>query len=396
MPTPRPTAAEPDHSAGGEARAGLSHLVREQTALRRVATLVAQGLQPEEVFAAVTEEVGLLLEADLAALSRIDDEESVTTVMIWTRSDGTTAVGRRWELGGENVATTVAGTGRPARVAPYDVGVGPLGDLAPRGGPREGVGAPVIVLGHVWGVMAAFSAVERPLPPHSEELIADFTHLLGMAIANADSRAEIAASRARIVAATDDARRQIERDLHDGVQQRLVSLGLELRATQAGVPQELEELAGGLSQLAQGLADVQLELRELARGIHPAILAEGGLGPALKALARRSPIPVELELQDHVRLPEQVEVAAYYVVSESLTNAAKHAAATVIDVGLSVDDRSLRLRVRDDGAGGADPARGSGLIGLRDRVEAVGGKLEIESPPGAGTSLRVDIPVPAG
>jgi signal transduction histidine kinase len=396
MATPQPPPADLDDTGSAEARAELPHLIREQTALRRVATLVAQGLPPEQVFAAVTEEVGLLLEADLAALSRLDDEESVTTVMIWTRGRGTSAVGRRWALGGENVATTVARTGRPARVAPYDVGVGPLGDLAPMDGPREGVGAPVIVLGDVWGVMAAFSAVERPLPPHSEEVIADFTHLLGMAIANAESRAEIAASRARIVAATDDARRRIERDLHDGVQQRLVSLGLELRATQAGIPQGLEELAGGLSQLAQGLSDVQHELRELARGIHPAILAEGGLGPALKALARRSPIPVELDLHEHPRLPEQVEVAAYYVVSESLTNAAKHAGATVINVDLSVDERSLRLNVRDDGAGGADPAGGSGLVGLRDRVEAVGGTLEIESPPGAGTSLRVDIPVPAG
>jgi signal transduction histidine kinase len=260
-------------------------------------------------------------------------------------------------------------------------------------GAREGVGAPVIVLGAVWGVMAAFSAVERPLPPRSEELIADFTHLLGMAIANAESRAEIAASRARIVAATDDARRRIERDLHDGVQQRLVSLGLELRATQAGVPTDLAELGDGLSRLAQGLSEVQLELRELARGIHPAILAEGGLGPALKALARRSPIPVELELQEHARLPEQVEVAAYYVVSETLTNAAKHSRASRINVELSVDDRILSLRVRDDGAGGADPAGGSGLVGLRDRVETVGGTIEMESPPGAGTSLSVAIPL---
>jgi signal transduction histidine kinase len=262
-------------------------------------------------------------------------------------------------------------------------------------GDREGVGAPVIVLGRVWGVMAAFSGVEQPLPPRSEDLIADFTHLLGMAIANAESRAELAASRARIVAATDDARRRIERDLHDGVQQRLVSLGLELRATQAGAPEHLAELGDGLSRLAQGLADVQLELRELARGIHPAILAEGGLGPALKALARRSPIPVELQLREHARLPEQIEVAGYYVVSEALTNAAKYSEASLINVELTVDERFLRLYVRDDGAGGADPARGSGLIGLRDRVETVAGRIAIESPPGAGTTLRVSIPLHA-
>jgi signal transduction histidine kinase len=392
MPTPDPTTADPALIAEAETRGGLVRLAKEQTALRRVATLVAAGLAPEEVFAAVTEEVGLLLEADLAALSRLDGGESVTTVMIWTRSRGTNGVGRRWELGGENVATAVARSGRPARTPPYDVSAGPLGDFAPRGGPREGVGAPVIVLGVVWGVMAAFSAVDRPLPLKSEELIADFTGLLGMAIANAESRAELAASRARIVAATDDARRRIERDLHDGVQQRLVSLGLELRATQAGVPDDMAELSDGLGRLAQGLSDVQLELRELARGIHPAILAEGGLGPALKALARRSPIPVELDLRDHPRLPEQVEVAGYYVVSEALTNAAKHSHASEITVELSVDDETLHLRVRDDGAGGADPSGGSGLIGLRDRVEAAAGTIAIESAPGAGTTLRVKLP----
>jgi signal transduction histidine kinase len=378
-----------------DSSADLARLVKEQTALRRVAMLVAQGLAPEEIFAAVTEEVGLLLDADLAALSRIEGKDAVVTVMIWTRRDGTTAVGRRWSLGGVNIATAVARTGRSARVEDYDVAGGPLSDFAPLHGAREGVGAPVIVLGAVWGVMAAFSSVERPLPANSEALIADFTHLLGMAIANAESRAEIAASRARIVAATDEARRRIERDLHDGVQQRLVSLGLELRATQAVAPEDQAELADGLSRLAQGLSEVQLELRELARGIHPAILAEGGLGPALKALARRSPIPVELELQEHARLPEQVEVTAYYVVSEALTNTAKYAQASLVNVELAVEEHFLRLRVRDDGAGGADPARGSGLIGLRDRVETVAGTLEIDSPPGAGTSLQVAIALDA-
>jgi signal transduction histidine kinase len=218
---------------------------------------------------------------------------------------------------------------------------------------------------------------------------------LATAIANAESRAEIAASRARIVAAADDTRRRIERDLHDGAQQRLVSLGLELRAVQAEVPPALGELEGELSRLADGLATVQDELREFARGIHPAILAEGGIGPALKTLARRCTVPVKLDVQAHTRLAEQVEVATYYVVSEALTNAAKHAHASVVHVEVQSVHGVLRLRVRDDGAGGADPIRGSGLVGLKDRIEAVGGAITVHSPVGGGTSLDVQLPLDA-
>jgi len=207
------------------------------------------------------------------------------------------------------------------------------------------------------------------------------------------SRAELTASRARVVAAGDEARQRIERDLHDGTQQRLVSLGLELRAADAIVPPGSDELHAQLAHTAEGLAAALEDLQEVSRGIHPAILNKGGLGPALKALARRSAMPVELDIRGDKRLPEQVEVAVYYVVSEALTNTVKHAGASLVRVDLDMQDSVLRLAVQDDGAGGADPDNGSGLVGLRDRVEAIGGDLELTSPPGEGTSLSVTIPV---
>jgi signal transduction histidine kinase len=209
------------------------------------------------------------------------------------------------------------------------------------------------------------------------------------------SRAELTASRARVVAAADQSRRRIERDLHDGAQQRLVSLALELREAESTVPPELDELRERLARTAKGMAGVLEDLQELSRGIHPAILSEGGLVPALKTLSRRSSVPVQLDLRIERRLPEQVEVAAYFVVAEALTNAAKHAQAAVIHVGLEARNGLARLEIRDDGVGGAEPAGGSGLVGLTDRVEAVGGTLVLESPAGGGTSLVVELPLQA-
>ena len=196
------------------------------------------------------------------------------------------------------------------------------------------------------------------------------------------SRAELTSSRARVVAAADEARRRIERDLHDGTQQRLLSLALELRAAEAHVPPGLPGLKAQLSRVAQGLAEVVEDLQEISRGIHPAVLSKGGLGPAIKALARRSVVPVELHLRTDRRLPERIEVAAYYVVSEALTNAAKHSHASVVQVEVEATDAVLRLAVSDDGVGGADPVRGSGLIGLQDRMEAIGGTSRSPAHPG--------------
>jgi signal transduction histidine kinase len=241
--------------------------------------------------------------------------------------------------------------------------------------------------------MTVVSIHERPLPRDTEERLARFTDLLATAIANAESRTELAASRARVVSAADDGRRRIERDLHDGVQQRLVSLGLELRTAEDAVPPDLTDLKSRLSDVSLGLGEALDDLQEIARGIHPAVLAKGGLGPAINTLARRSAVPVELDLRAEGRLPERVEVAAYYIVSEGLTNAAKHANASVVHVDVRVDAGGLLLSIRDDGCGGAEYAHGSGLIGLRDRVDALGGQIELTSVAGSGTSLTATIPV---
>ena len=223
--------------------------------------------------------------------------------------------------------------------------------------------------------------------------MSDFTDLVATAIANAETRSQLTASRVRIIAAADGARRRFERDLHDGAQQRLVSLGLEARTAEASVPSELPTLREKLSHIVTSLTGVSDDLRELSRGIHPAILSRGGLGPALNTLARRSNVPVALHLCiDDRRLPDSVEVAAYYVVAEALTNTARHAQASEVNIRAEADGANLRLSIRDDGIGGADLTKGSGLVGLNDRVEALGGRVQISSVAGSGTCLVVTIP----
>ena len=377
-----------------ESRAALARLAEEQAALHRVATLVARGVPPEEVFAAVAAEVRRLLPVDSASMCRYEPDGSLTFV---AQSVGAVAphfpVGSRWALGGHNLGTLVFETGRPARVDGYaDSSSGPIGTVIHEASLRSAVGTPIIVNGRLWGLVAAGSVEEQPLPADTEARLASFTELMATAVANAESRAALAASRARIVAAADETRRQIERDLHDGTQQHLMSLMLELRAAEATGPGELNELRDQIERTAQGLTAVAGELSEISRGIHPAILSREGLGPALRALAARSALPVELDLRATGRLPEQIEVAVYYAVSEALTNAAKHAHASVVHVELSGHDATVRLAIRDEGVGGADPARGSGLVGLRDRIEAVGGALTVTSPAGHGTTLIIEIP----
>jgi signal transduction histidine kinase len=378
-----------------KARAEVERLADEQAALRRVATLVARAAPPTALFEAVAEEVGHLLDADLTAVGRYDPGGAVTSVAIWTGTSSSLPIGYQATLGDRNVSTLVFETGRPARLDSY-------GDDAARGqgapwlattGVRSSVGAPISLEDRLWGVMIVASTSEVPPPRDTEERLADFTELVATAIANAEAQGELTASRARIVVTADDTRRRIERDLHDGAQQRLVSLALRLRGAQAGVPPQLDGLEAELAGIAGGITDVLDDLREMARGIHPAILAEGGLGPALKTLARRSPVPVELTVRAPGRLSEPIEVGAYFVVSEALTNAAKHADASSVVVDVEADDGVLRLCVRDDGVGGADFARGSGLVGLKDRVEALGGRIAVESVPGTGTVLRVELPL---
>ena len=381
--------------ANADSRAALARLAEEQAALRRVATLVAHGVPPEEVFAAVVEEIGRLLPVNVVGFIRYDSDGMFTYVAAWGKAvDYVPPVGSRWMLGGHNLGTLVFETGRPARLDHYvDNSSGPASYVVRRVGYDSAVGAPVIVEGHLWGLIGASSTLGQPLPPDTEARLASFTELVATAIANADSRAELMASRARIVAAADDARRRIERDLHDSIQQQLVSLMLELRAVQAAVPPQSAELRGGLARIADRAKDVFDQVREISHGIHPAILSESGLTPALKALARRSAVPVELDLCSRRRLPGHVEVAAYYAVSEALANAAKHAHASAVQIELDTPNTVVRLAIRDDGIGGADPARGSGLTGLRDRIEALGGTLDVTSPAGSGTTLLIEIPV---
>jgi signal transduction histidine kinase len=378
--------------ANSQAHEQLAQLADEQAALRRVATLVAEGATPHRVFDAVRREVARMFNTPLSGLLRYDADGTVTQLA--ASDDYPGPVETSWPIEGDSSAVAqVCRTGLPAR-ADYTRPVqGSIADAARDEGVRSAVGVPVVVDGGLWGVMAVGTREVEPLPADLEDRLAKFTELLATAIANAEGRAELDASRARIVATADVTRRRIERNLHDGAQQQLVSLALEVRAAQASVPEEMSQHRDELSHIAEGLTTALDELREIALGLHPAILAEGGLGPALKTLAHRSPIPVELEMRTVGRLSESLEVAAYYVVSETLTNAAKHSRASRVRVEVELRDRALCIAVADDGVGGADATRGSGLLGLRDRVEANGGTISIESREGAGTSLTAVLPL---
>jgi signal transduction histidine kinase len=377
--------------ANAESREALALLADEQAALRRVATLVAQGTSPRELVEAVAEEVGRLLPVGSATMGRFEPDGSVTTVASWSTTEAAFPTGERWPTEGTNVAWMVLQTGESARLDDFSAATDPIGVTAREAGIKSAVGSPIVVKGHLWGVMTATST-EGPLPPGTEARLASFTELVATAIANAKSAGDLAASRRRIVAASDETRRRIERDLHDGTQQRLVSLGLALRAAEADLPPERDDLRAQLSGVATGLVAAVEDLQEISRGIHPAILSKGGLGPALRALAQRSAIPVDLDVATDTRLAEPIEVAAYFVASEALANAAKHSEASRIDVSLEQRDGRLLLSVRDDGVGGADAARGSGLVGLTDRVEALGGSIRVSSPPGEGTQIAVELP----
>ena len=378
--------------AHAEAREQLSRMAGEQAALRRVATLVAQGASSSVLFQAVALETSLLLRADATVLMRYDPDDCVTRVGRWSSPGVGLPPEERSALGGRNVTTLVFNTGQAARLDNYgdDAGDAAVWVAA---GLCSSVGVPIRVEGQLWGVVVAMSMSVEPLPADADTRLAGFTELVATAIANAESQAELRASRARIVATADETRRRIERDLHDGAQQRLVSVALQLRAAQAGVPPQLGVLRTELDGVAAGLRDTLEELREFARGIHPAILASGGLRVALGGLARRSAVPVTLDVRTDERLPERLEVTVYYVISEALANAAKYAEASAVRVGVEKAGEVIRLTVRDDGIGGADPARGSGLVGLKDRVAALGGTLIVSSRPGEGTTLLAELPV---
>ena len=375
------------HDAEGE----LRRVGTAQAALRRVATLVASEGRPSRVYAAVAREAAQLFGGE-AGLFRYD--AGTATVVGGHSTRQTIARGEQFPLGGRNVTTIVRETGRPARIDRYsDADASRLTTLAKEGSIGSSAGAPIFTGGDLWGVVVVSAEEADSLPEDAEARLSDFAELVAAAIANAEARHELTESRARIVASADDARRRIERNLHDGPQQRLVSLTLQLRAAQASVPPELEGVRAEIDRVAAGMSAALDELREVAHGIHPAILVQGGLPPALRKLARRSHVPVILDVSVHGRLPAPVEVAAYYVVSEALANAAKHARASCVHVTVGAEEDVLRVAVDDDGVGGADAVGGSGLLGVRDRVAALGGRLAIESPAAGGTSLRVELPM---
>jgi signal transduction histidine kinase len=380
--------------ANAQADQELRELADTQAALRRLATLIARGEPPEAVFAATTREALRHFGHGTARMIRYEPDGTATLLANEGSTGPHVRAGKPWEgYSPTGLTATVLRTGRAVRVDDYR-GV-PGGEPYLREGLRSAVGMPIHVNGRLWGMIAIGSG-EGPLPPDTEQRMTQFTSLVATAVTNAQNRADLMTSRARIVAAADETRRRIERDLHDGTQQQLVSLILELRMVEATVPAGLGELRSKLSRLAERLAGVSDQVREISHGIHPAILSSAGLRPALRALGRRSAVPVDINVRIDRRLPEPVEVGAYYVVSEMLTNAAKHARASVVAVDAETSGGTLRLRVRDDGTGGASPLRGSGLTGLKDRIEALGGMFSLHSPEGGGTAVCCELPVPEG
>jgi signal transduction histidine kinase len=374
----------------------LEALLADQSALRRVATLVAADPDPRRLFDCVCEELGGVLGVDSTDMLRYEGDGSATVVGTWTASGAPSfPVGTSVPLDGETVTAKLHRSGAPERVDDY-AGVG--GELAERlraFGILSAVGAPIKVAGSIWGAIMAVGAQPYAFPDGTERRIAEFAELVTAALANADARAQLAASRARIVEAGYEERRRLERDLHDGAQQEFVAAAVNLRLARekwSRAPDEaLALLDSVLEQLHAGLRD----LRELAAGIHPSVLNDRGLGAALQGLAARSAVAVEIGLVPPQRLPAAVETTAYFVVAEALTNAAKHARCEGAEVDVRVENGWAVVEVRDDGVGGADASGGSGLRGLADRVSALGGELDVESPTGEGTTIRARIALPA-
>jgi PAS domain S-box-containing protein len=369
-------------------------LADEQAALRRIATLVASEAPPSSVFEQVTEEVARLLHVPSASVLRYEPDGQASVVGSW-RETGLTGMplGSSLDLDGDSVVARVYRSGHPERIDSYDDATGPLAEHLRALGYRSSVAAPLSVGGRLWGVLVASTTRSEGLVAGSEGRLCDFADLVAQALSNADAYDKLAGSRARVVEAGDAERRRLERNLHDGAQQRLVSLAIQLRLVEAGLDANPTRARQDLTEARDQLNHALAELRELARGIHPAILTDGGLAPALSALAHRAPLPVEITDVPAERLPEPVEAAAYYLIAEAITNVAKHAHASHVAVSVRRDNGRLLVHVADDGVGGADPVGGSGLHGLADRVEALHGRLHVDSPPGGGTRVEAHIPV---
>jgi signal transduction histidine kinase len=371
----------------------LTALADEQAGLRRVATLVAQGASAGDLLAAVAAEIGQLFPVDYVLIGRYEDAGDITTVGSWSRDAGPADLPAEWAGGVRKLAALVRRTGRPARTPSDEPGPDPgaANGRAPQ--IRSSVGVPISVEGHLWGIVIAASTRGEPMPDAAETRLGSFTELVSTAIANAEAKAALTASRARIVVTADEIRRRLARDLHDGAQREFVNVSLRLQLARATMAPDLPEVAADLDETVVELNAAIRSLGDFARGIHPTTLTRDGLRPALDALARQCPVPVDLDLRTDGRLPEPIEVAAYYIVSEALTNAAKHAHASRLTVHIEAAGERVRLAVRDDGVGGADFGGGSGLVGLKDRVEALGGWIAVQSKPAAGTSVEVELPL---
>jgi signal transduction histidine kinase len=380
---------EGGHETPGE---DLLRLAEEQAALRRVATFVAGGPPPEDVFGFVTEETGLLFDAESAAIVRFEDATQHAVVVGRYGSFEEVKLGVTFPLEEESVTGQVYRTGRPARFDDYEGKQSAVAELVRQAGFKNTVAAPVTVGGRVWGAVVAGSNRPEPLPHGTEDRLADFAELVALAIAGADAREELSRSRARLVATSDTERRRLERNLHDGAQQRLVTLALSLRLAESTLPGDPATARSHIVAAREELDLALEELRELARGLHPGFLTERGLATALESLGERAPIPVRIAVDTGGRCTEAVEVAAYYVVAEALANAIRYSGADAVDVYVALSDGTLAVEVADAGTGGADAARGTGLRGLADRVEALGGTLEVESRTGGGTRVRATLP----
>jgi signal transduction histidine kinase len=369
----------------------LRQLAEEQAALRRVATRVAEGAPANEIFDAVSSEIASALSLQGIEMARYDAGATATVISAF--GDHPFPAGSSLTLDDPSVRSTIFRTGSPARIDDYTVLRGAIAEDTRSTGFRSAIGVPIVVEGTAWGAIIAFSRGPDPIPERSEIRLSQFTELVATAVSNATARADLIASRARIVAAGDAARRRLERNLHDGAQQRLLTLQLDLKQIRASLPEHEQSVVADLEQAERELAAVLDELREVSRGLHPPQLSLGGLRAALPALARRSPIPVNLEVELDERPPAPIETAVYYVVSEAFANAIKHSGASRLSVAVARTETTLRATIADDGVGGAAPGRGSGLIGLKDRVEAVGGRTILDSPPGRGTMISIELPI---
>ena len=381
-----PEGADREDVVNVPARAEGTKVAEEQAALRRVATLVARGVSQRALFAAVSEEVGWLVGADPTSLMRFEADDTVTVVAAWSATDAAVPIGERRPV--DDALRSMRDEGRAQRFGPMKV---TLAGEARQLAIRSAVGVPIVVEGGVWGAAFAASTREEPFREDTAARIAGFAELVATAIANAEARTEVAASRARIVAATDDERRRVVRDLHDGAQQRLVHTIVTLKLARQALEHKPEAATALVDEALGNAETANVELRELAQGILPAVLTTGGLRAAVDALASRMPEPVEIDVSVG-RLPAAIEATAYFVVAEALTNVAKHARAGHATVTARIEDGTLAVRVRDDGIGGVQLG-GSGLTGLADRLAALDGRLRVESPSDGGTLIAAAIPL---